>query len=334
MVETSVNYFKQVLSVVSEFDISEDASLKAADMSSLPIEGRVKAEKVAKVLDHASKTLNEPMMGIKCALKYPILQYTRPADVLKLCDNISHAAVTHHRYCPIFHTIGRSSGVVSKNGTDRMIWIPNFDQRFSTEFRQLIEFILTNYLTSINWLSWKTPRAVQQLNFKHDPAEPLQKYRDILKCDVKFGQDEYSLVLQPGVKDAPFATSDPAELFKISLKFDAALNALRAEESLIDRVEFQLRSRLKDSIPNRAVVAKALGMSERTMGRELVKNGTSFKEIKTNIIKGLATAKIDQGVPLAEIAHSLGYNDQSAFTRAYKKWFGEPPGKRKISGTK
>jgi AraC-like DNA-binding protein len=34
---------------------------------------------------------------------------------------------------------------------------------------------------------------------------------------------------------------------------------------------------------------------------------------------------MQQGKPFTEIAQILGYNDQSAFTRAFKKWYGTVP---------
>ena len=67
------------------------------------------------------------------------------------------------------------------------------------------------------------------------------------------------------------------------------------------------------------------------MARDLAKRGTNFTEVKNRVLRDLADVKIKQGISLAEIALSLGYNDQPAFTRAYKRWYGYPPGKDKPS---
>jgi len=34
---------------------------------------------------------------------------------------------------------------------------------------------------------------------------------------------------------------------------------------------------------------------------------------------------LEQRISLAEISERLGYSEQSAFNRAFKKWFGETP---------
>ena len=305
--------------------------MRAVGLSEFPTSAKIKAETLANILNFASNNLSDSLFGIKCGLKYPILQYTRPAEFLKLCDNISHAADVYNTYCPIFHTVGVPSGVVSDDGTDRMVWTPNFEQEQTDLYRQFIELIMTNYLTSLNWLAWKTPNAVRQINIKHEATLSIKHYQDLFDCDIKFDQAEYSIILKDGVKDTPFSTSDPAELVKIRMKFDMALNEILQEDSIVDRIELHLRSSIEDGIPNKASAAKALNLSERSMARALQDKGTSFKDIKNRIIQDLAVTKLEQGLPLAEIAHSLGYNDQSAFTRAYKKWYGTTPGKHRTT---
>jgi len=326
MAETSLKYFKQVVSVVSQFDISEEACLNVVGLTEFPSTRRVDADLIAEILNFAATHLKDPLIGIKCGLKYPILQYTRPSEFLKLCENIEHAAEVYHRYCPLFHTVGRSSGVISENGTDRMIWVPEFEPHQIENYRQHVEFIMINYVTSINWLAWKIPNAVERVHICHDPLTSIRQYEDTFGCHVEFGQIEYSVILRDGVKDAPFSTSDSLELMKVLGSLDMALNEYLKDESFVNRVELQIRQMVEYEVPKKAAVAEALGMSERSLGRLLMEKGTSFKDVKTSVLKGLATAKIFQGLPLAEIAQSLGYNDQSAFTRAYKKWFGHPPG--------
>lgn len=328
MAHTSLRYFRQILGVVSEFNISEEDCLSAVGLSKSPETERVEAQILAQILNFAADKLDDPLIGIRCALKYPILQYTRPAEFLKLCSNLKHAADVYNHYSPLFHTVGTPSGVISEDGIDRMIWIPRFDPDLAADYRQFIELIITNLVTSINWLSWKTPDAVRRVNFKHKASLPLSHYDDLFNCDMEFDQEEYSLILQDGVKDTPFAMSNQVELARVRMRFEIALNELFEKESLLDRIELQIRRSIGHGAHSKASVANALGLSERTMARALKNRGTCFKEIKVRVLKDLAVSRIHQGLPLVEIAHSLGYNDQPAFTRAYKKWFGCSPGKQ------
>jgi len=125
--------------------------------------------------------------------------------------------------------------------------------------------------------------------------------------------------------------SDPIRLAKIKLALDRELNELLEKDSFVDRVELTIRHCFESDIPTKLCVAKALDISESTLTRLLARSGTSYLKVKTNVIKDMSRLKIYEGLPLSEIAFSMGYNDQSAFTRAYKNWYGHAPGKDKPS---
>ena len=329
MLDTSLRYFTQILNGVSEFNVSQEDCLRSAGLKEMPQTNRVKADVLAGILNFSARHLQEPLLGVKCGLRYPVLQYTRPADFLKLCENLDHAAKLYTKYCALFHMVGAPTEIISEGGRDRMIWVSNIDQDQADTYRQFIELIMTNLMTSINWLAWKTPNAVKTINLKHDAIPSRSDYESLFECDVRFGQDEYSLIIRDGVKDAPFAMSNPIELSKVCMRFDLALNEWKKDKSFVDRVELEIRRSVDKNIYTKASVAKALGVPERSMTTTLKNSGETFKDIKTRVLKELAISMIDQGLSLAEVAHTLGYNDQPAFTRAYKRWFGYSPKKHK-----
>jgi len=329
MGETSLKYFKQVLGVITQFDIPEEDCLRAAALIKIPESARVNADYISDMLRYAAERLNDPLIAFKCGLKYPILQYTRPADLLKFCNHIEHAAELYQTYSPLFHTLGRSSNVISENGIDRMIWVPNFDLKDIDKYRPHVELIMTNYMTSIDWLAWKIPNAVYQLNMIHDASAPMKQYQKLLGREIKFGQKEYSIMLKDDVRYTTFETADSIQLAKIKLNLDKAINELYEQDNFVARVELQIRKLVDQEGSKKSVVAEAMDMSERSLSRALANNGSSYREIKNRVLRDLAYIKVNEGLPLVEIAHALGYNDQSAFTRAYKIWFGSTPGKAK-----
>lgn len=69
------------------------------------------------------------------------------------------------------------------------------------------------------------------------------------------------------------------------------------------------------------------GISRRTLQRRLGDAQTRFQAVLQKILedqaeKLLALGDLSQG----EIALLLGYSDVSAFSRAYRRWTGHPPG--------
>lgn len=73
-------------------------------------------------------------------------------------------------------------------------------------------------------------------------------------------------------------------------------------------------------------VAKSVGVSARTLHRNLKKSGEGFRAIKQDKHRSLAeTYLTGSTLSMTEIAHIMGYADAACFTRACKRWFGMTP---------
>ena len=74
-------------------------------------------------------------------------------------------------------------------------------------------------------------------------------------------------------------------------------------------------------------VAAELGMSPRTLQRKLADAGSSFQELLDGARYELARDYLRQReLGLVDIAFLLGYQEQSAFTHAFREWSGVNPG--------
>jgi len=75
-------------------------------------------------------------------------------------------------------------------------------------------------------------------------------------------------------------------------------------------------------------VADILGMHPRTLQRELRGAGVIFRSIVDRARRELVTDYlVNTDASLTQVAAMLGYGDQAAFTYAFKRWFGVPPGR-------
>ncbi len=74
------------------------------------------------------------------------------------------------------------------------------------------------------------------------------------------------------------------------------------------------------------VVAKMLGMSERTLARRLAKEDVSFIEVLQQLKERLAIRYLeDEGMPISRIAWLLGFQEVSSFSHACRRWTGKSP---------
>ena len=73
-------------------------------------------------------------------------------------------------------------------------------------------------------------------------------------------------------------------------------------------------------------------MSARTLQRRLEEEQTRFTEVLDRARLDLARRLLaDPALPLADVAFRLGFADLAAFSRAFKRWTGKPPGQWRCS---
>ena len=78
--------------------------------------------------------------------------------------------------------------------------------------------------------------------------------------------------------------------------------------------------------PTLSHIAKHLALSPRTLQRRLGEHALRFADLLDATREGLARSYLnDRKISMAEVAYLLGYSEQSAFNRAFKRWTGVSP---------
>ena len=113
-----------------------------------------------------------------------------------------------------------------------------------------------------------------------------------------------------------------------------ALEAL-AERRLLritQRTPYSVRIRellVREGAPQRSdmlTVARALGMSTRSLRRRLASEGKSFNEVQSEALASMAKHLLQaRRLTIQETAYEMGFSDARAFHRAFKRWTGMTP---------
>ena len=75
-------------------------------------------------------------------------------------------------------------------------------------------------------------------------------------------------------------------------------------------------------------LARRLGMSERNASRRVrTIYGRSFRELLLEQRMSMARFYLEQGMDVSQVAERLGYAEKSAFCHAFRRFFGETPGR-------
>jgi len=158
------------------------------------------------------------------------------------------------------------------------------------------------------------------------PAPPgPTRHERLLGAPVVFGCSLSALRVPASSWRAPLPSADPAlqrTLRELSARLDPGEGAAAVEQA----VRARLRELLPEGRAGAAAVSRSLGMSERTLQRRLREAGRSFGEVVDRFREAEAERLLASGgPPLSEVALRLGFSDQSAFSRAFRRWKGTPP---------
>jgi AraC-like DNA-binding protein len=145
-------------------------------------------------------------------------------------------------------------------------------------------------------------------------------------CPVKYGATRNLLVLRAADVDLPFLTHNDELLQMLAPQFENALKAEKSNQSTLDQVKWVLKRLLSGSRPDLLMVAKELGISERTLQRRITEEGTTFRQLLNDTRQELVRQYLSDGsVEITETAFLLGYEDPNSFYRAFRSWEGTTP---------
>jgi AraC-like DNA-binding protein len=182
-------------------------------------------------------------------------------------------------------------------------------------------------LSFARWIFGREFRPVD-MSFPYPPPPALDEYHRIFRCRLVFDAPCFGLSIHNGQLDQPLPQADP-ELRRLMEGRAARLAAEQGiePEPFVGLLRAAIARLLPQSVPDLEVVALALNISARTLQRRLGERGTHFKAALDDMRRDLALAYVaDPQLSLIDIAFLLGFSQQSAFNRAFRRWTASTPG--------
>ena len=92
----------------------------------------------------------------------------------------------------------------------------------------------------------------------------------------------------------------------------------------METVKNMVLRQLGSDSTNLTSVATLVGINPRTLRRKLVNGGCTYRALLDDVRRQQALNMAEGGQQsMSEIAPKLGYSEVSAFSRAWRRWFGE-----------
>jgi AraC-like DNA-binding protein len=268
----------------------------------------------------------DPHFGLHVGERMRLGAYSVYGLILLACADFAQALEQTQRYEQLAHDLGRSRlEVDGESGLACYTWTSHFPDAT----RHLAESVFAGIRTFGSWLAGR-PLAPRRLAFAHhsdaDPAE----YERVLGMVPAFGADAHLACFDASLLAMPVPNAD-AGMYPVLQQHAERLLREREDERERHGIVAQVRAAVIRNLANDRVrlasIAAELGLSGRTLQRKLAESGASFQQVLDAARYALAQDYLRQrGLSLADIAFLLGYQEQSAFTHAFREWSGLNPG--------
>lgn len=167
--------------------------------------------------------------------------------------------------------------------------------------------------------------APEEVHFEHLRPETRQEHEQAFDAPVYFGQRTNCLMFRNSNLDRRMPAGDLPRLMELRAQLLRLAGGI-GKLPFLDRVGAEIRTRLPEGYPHVEEIGDALGVARWTLQRRLAEQGIAFSDLVDEVRRQAAAHYIDQRyLPLAEIASALGYSEPSAFSRAFRRWFGVSP---------
>lgn len=286
---------------------------------------RSPVEKTSRLWRMAVEATGDPCLGLKVAT------YVQPATF----HTLGMALLASRNLEDVMHRSARFSGIVSDAmsfqiqsegaGTKQVVsWVaevPVVDESIDLMMASTVKMGML-----MLGIDARTPRPISLRLRRSTTPEMCEEFQAYFRCPIQFGAEENSLWVPDEWMQRPLPMANPTLARQSDLVVMAYLSRF-GRDSLAERVRAEMISRLPAGEPSRSAVASALSLSEKTLQRRLHDEGTTYLDVLDEVRRDLAQSYLrDSAITLFEITFRLGFSDQSAFTRALRRWTGLAPG--------
>jgi AraC-like DNA-binding protein len=169
------------------------------------------------------------------------------------------------------------------------------------------------------------PLRPQRLQLRHERPRDTSAYDRVFDCPVTFAGPSNALIFDRDLASLPLRVT----LADVAGYLDSLAEAAHADLPRDDAgwaVSSVVRGALAGGDPGIAVVARRLGVSQRTLQRRLLSEGLTYHDVVDRVRREAAVGLVSSSaLPLGLVGERVGYMDAKAFRRAFRRWTGVSP---------
>lgn len=198
--------------------------------------------------------------------------------------------------------------------------------------RAVNEYQVAEMLASLRTLVGDPRLAPERVCFQHLPGADPEALAAVfgVRPELCAGFDGFEVGAD--LLERPLAHSNAALRVYFERQCQEAAERFHADAALTGRVRREIIEGMNGQLPSMQAVARALGLSVRSLHRGLEAEGARWSELVDAVRSELAQRYLARrSLNIGEVSYLVGFSDTSAFFKAFKRWTGKKPGEYRES---
>jgi AraC-like DNA-binding protein len=279
---------------------------------------------------NASHLCDDPLFGLHFGESLQLSALGVVGEIIKMSGTVGEALTHAAAMTPmVTDLVTMDVGQSKKTFAVHFIPTPLGKQQSDTlMFRQVLDLLM---VFTIHELDGLLLEKVKPVSARHTfPAVHIAEYERVLRC-APTRKAQHALEFDKAYWNEPILTAN-YELQKVLLD---RVNTLSKDAGNAETWQAKIYTYLLQhaylGILSQEEVAANFNVSARSLQRKLREEGVTYQQLSDSVRKSLAMHYIRSGTyQLKEISGMLGYNELSAFTRAFKRWTGQAPASYRV----
>jgi len=274
----------------------------------------------------AEQITQDSIIGLHVGEKIHPNDYGLLGQIMMNCNNLAEALESILSVEFIINNLFVSEVIIENNYAVNRIHCQQYD---AENIRHIIEqdiSALINIGLFVMNKEYGEHNSPIEIHFRHKPAADIAEYERILKTKVLFEQEHNQAIFPLAILESPIYNPNPrvADILKVELL--QLLHEVENQDALTLRLWRYFQIQDASFTADIESIAQQFNITPRTLQRRLQQEGTSFQDelkfFRTQQAKQLLRNK---QLTICEVAFQMGFNDNSAFHKAFKRWTGLTP---------
>ena len=285
---------------------------------------------VSAMWEEARELLSMPFLHVEMEMKLPPGAYGALEFYVSTASTMGEGIIALSKYADLWNTLFKIT--IDKRPTEVEVLFTSSDPFYDLH-DLVVEMTVVGLLRRIREQTQK-PFKLSEIHFAHPKTSRLSDYENAFQMIPKFESDRNSFSVGLEVWNSTMRNANPLLHLHLGNYLENMGRQFRGTHSdIIGRVRHYVFSTLGEREISINEASKFLGLSPRSLQRSLREADTTFSQVIDEVKMNFAKKWVqDSDLDFSEIASKLGFNDQSAFVKAYRRWTERTPGEDRRRG--